>query len=364
MMSVSQCDVGIKRDGLALAELHEQALGLQGLLHEICTTMTMRIQAVASSVEASEAAVEAQRAATTEFLATHEPVILNINSIFDALQGQSVDPNMVGGEEGKTLFDFVDGDTVLQLQKDAAAHGTMLHALVAKHAMALDTIRSMLQFYHTIDFEILGDASSSFEAIAIPGGDVWATVSSHVGDLVARTAENIPQHRTLLDGSTAAQVSSSSLALVQASQDAVDRLSLLYDTALDHFVDMEQCDRKIVESFADMHDANVEYESLYSATRALYEELLTLHGFYAQFQASFDSLAIELGRRKAFAQQHLHAAREMQARLRAAEERELEARRAYASQHLRFLPAALAPLVEEAPWTTRLDVVRPNIPES
>ncbi|EQC33199.1 hypothetical protein SDRG_09183 [Saprolegnia diclina VS20] len=360
MISVAQCDVGIKRDGLALAELHEQALGLQGLLHEICTTMTMRIQAVASSVEASEAAVEAQRAATTDFLATHEPVTLRINSIFDALQGQAVDPNMVGGEEGKTLFDFVDGDTVLQLQKDAAAHGAMLHALVAKHAMALDTIRSMLHFYYTIDFEILGDATSSFEAIAIPGGDVWATLASHVGDLVARTAENIPQHRSLLDGNTS-QVSSSSLALVKASQDAVDRLSTLYDTALDHFVDMEQCDRKIVESFADMHDVNVEYDRVYSATRALYEELVTLEGFYAQFQASFASLAIELGRRKAFAQQHLHAAREMQARLRAAEEAEQKARQAYATLHLRFLPASLAPLVEEAPLTMRLELVRPTV---
>ena len=39
--------------------------------------------------------------------------------MFEQLRNSSVDPNMVGGERGKTLFDFVDAETVQSLQQDA-----------------------------------------------------------------------------------------------------------------------------------------------------------------------------------------------------------------------------------------------------
>ncbi|KUF97871.1 NADH dehydrogenase iron-sulfur protein 7 [Phytophthora nicotianae] len=42
-----------------------------------------------------------------------------MNRVFEQLQSTFVDPSMVGGEQGKTLFDFIDADTVQSLQQDA-----------------------------------------------------------------------------------------------------------------------------------------------------------------------------------------------------------------------------------------------------
>ena len=39
--------------------------------------------------------------------------------MFERLQSSAVDPQMVGGEPDKTLFDFVDAETVQSLQQEA-----------------------------------------------------------------------------------------------------------------------------------------------------------------------------------------------------------------------------------------------------
>ncbi|OQR98318.1 hypothetical protein ACHHYP_08752 [Achlya hypogyna] len=352
-MSASQYEAALKRDGVTLAEYHEQALGLHSLLHEICTTMTMRIQAVASSVEGSEAAIAAQKATTDDFLAANEPVIDKITRIFDALRTQLVDPDLVNGERDKTLFDFVDAETVASLQRDAQTRGAALRDLEVKHSLALEKIRSILSFYHSLEFRGLVDTSAHFEAASTAATDVWATLTSQVSALVQGTADNVAQHGRLLaltassplDPMTA-QWAAEATGLVKSSQDAVDRLSSFYDAALEHFVDMEQSDRKIVECFTDMHDATHEYDAAYSEAHALYEELRTLHEFYCQFQGSFASLEAELERRRAFDAAQQATVRNMQATLRQAEDAERRAREAYAAEHMRFLPSSLSAVVQ------------------
>lgn len=42
-----------------------------------------------------------------------------MDRVFEHLQSTRVDPEMVAGESGKTLFDFVDAETVQSLQQDA-----------------------------------------------------------------------------------------------------------------------------------------------------------------------------------------------------------------------------------------------------
>lgn len=42
-----------------------------------------------------------------------------MNRVFNQLRSAAVDPAMVGGEQGKTLFDFIDAETVESLQQDA-----------------------------------------------------------------------------------------------------------------------------------------------------------------------------------------------------------------------------------------------------
>ncbi|OQS02399.1 hypothetical protein THRCLA_05231 [Thraustotheca clavata] len=332
----------LKKDGIALIEHHEQAINFQGLLREICNTMTMRIQAVASSVVTSEAAIASQQSATDEFLIAHDPIVHEINAIFDTLKAQAVDPVMVNGEIGKTLFDFVDSETVLSLQSDAQTQATLMQNLLSKLRIALDSIRSILCFYQAFDFQGIIESDLSSD-------DVWLNLTDFCYQLVDRTAQNIQRHTTLLEIPPNEAIQQESVLLVKSSQEAVDRLGGLYDIALEYFVDMEQCDCKIVENFNMMHDINIEYDAVYNATHALFDELRTLHDFYRQFKSSFLTLHDELARRKEYAQKHSLQVQEMQAILKAEEQQESNMRQAYAAEHLRFLPSSLITIVKEEP---------------
>jgi hypothetical protein len=42
-----------------------------------------------------------------------------MDRVFARLQSTPVDPSMVAGDSSKTLFDFVDAETVQSLQQDA-----------------------------------------------------------------------------------------------------------------------------------------------------------------------------------------------------------------------------------------------------
>ncbi|RLN98973.1 hypothetical protein BBJ28_00000950 [Nothophytophthora sp. Chile5] len=46
-------------------------------------------------------------------------LLYEMNRVFEQLQDIAVEPTMVGGESDKTLFDFVDAETVQSLQQDA-----------------------------------------------------------------------------------------------------------------------------------------------------------------------------------------------------------------------------------------------------
>lgn len=48
-----------------------------------------------------------------------QQLIDEMDRVFARLQSIHVDPSMVAGEHGKTLFDFVDAETVQSLQQDA-----------------------------------------------------------------------------------------------------------------------------------------------------------------------------------------------------------------------------------------------------
>lgn len=64
--------------------------------------------------------VEVAKACWGVAWSTDGPQLLReMDGVFDQLQGTPVDPVMVGGELGKTLFDFIDAETVESLQQDA-----------------------------------------------------------------------------------------------------------------------------------------------------------------------------------------------------------------------------------------------------
>jgi hypothetical protein len=69
-------------------------------------------------------------------------LLREMDGVFGQLQGTPVDPVMVGGERGKTLFDFIDAETVESLQQDALeqAKECVVHLVMRPSALGSDGV--------------------------------------------------------------------------------------------------------------------------------------------------------------------------------------------------------------------------------
>ncbi|RHY40704.1 hypothetical protein DYB38_005372 [Aphanomyces astaci] len=239
--SASLIDGQLERDGHALAANYERCITFRMLLQEISATMTMRIQAVESSLGVSEGAFETQEAAVQDMIQAHQQVEEDLRAIFTALKHQRVDPAM-------SLFDFVDADTVMDLQRQAQSH---IHTIVESRHNTVDSLellRATMSFYQGLDFNGMVPLSSD-------GQSVWDAL----GDLC------------------------------QHLQDE------LFECKLRH-----QCDRRILHTFSAMHDTSQAYDAALSECHVLLDELTNLLRFYERFLAAYEALPLELQRRQAY----------------------------------------------------------------
>ncbi|KAF1793434.1 Autophagy-related protein 17 [Phytophthora cactorum] len=117
----------------------------------------------------------------------------------------------------------------------------------------------------------------------------------------------------------------------------------LYDAAVSFFVDMEQCDRFLLQYFTTINDIYPHYEGIFADVQLLFDELRSLRDFYLQFLASYQSVGTEMLRRKQHDTKVLR-------------EEEIALRRTFCEEHARFLPSTLCPEIQNLP--DRYTVVR------
>ncbi|RHY27183.1 hypothetical protein DYB32_006974, partial [Aphanomyces invadans] len=262
-------DGHLMRDAKLLAANYEKCIALRILLQDISATMSMRIQAIESSLGVSEVALEAQDAAVLNMVQAHEQVEEELNAIFAVLQHHRVDPALVSdlnsiskltrsvkisGEAKKTLFDFIDADTVMDLQRQAKTH---IHRLVdsrRRNADSVNALRSTVLFYQGLDFNKMVPRSAPEHSVWEALGDVCQSVQEEVYELKLR--------------------------------------HLMY------FVDMEQCDRRVLHTFSTMHDVSQMYDVALVECHALLDELSNLLRFYQRFVGAYVALPLEMQRRR------------------------------------------------------------------
>ncbi|KAF0695598.1 Aste57867_13638 [Aphanomyces stellatus] len=351
-LTFSLFEAQLQRDGAAIAENYEKSLDLRLLLQEISATMSMRVQAVESSLYTSDAVFDTQRTAVAEMVLAHDTVVAELNGIFATLKAQTVDPSMVtrvSGEVGKTLFDFVDADAVLRMQQEAQAHvNSVLELLDTNHA-TLDLLRATLAFYHSLDFNgLVHDASSS------SASDHWDALADTCQTLQHQALDCKSRQLALLDtgrlhGDKLTVRLDESATLIKTSTAVLARLTALYDIALEYFVDMEQCDRRILSTFAAMHDVSQAYDTRVVDCHALLDELTNLLRFYQHFVHAYEALPHELARRHAHDTATRRLVDNIRQQLDQHEDLERQRRQAFAADHLRFLPSSLCPSIKNMP---------------
>ncbi|ETW01238.1 hypothetical protein H310_06824 [Aphanomyces invadans] len=366
-------DGHLMRDAKLLAANYEKCIALRILLQDISATMSMRIQAIESSLGVSEVALEAQDAAVLNMVQAHEQVEEELNAIFAVLQHHRVDPALISGEAKKTLFDFIDADTVMDLQRQAKthihrcacsipiqhlhqphadwAHGRLVDSR-RRNADSVNALRSTVLFYQGLDFNKMVPRSAPEHSVWEALGDVCQSVQEEVYELKLRHTSLQEMCRSNI--SDAQRNMDESSAMVQSSTAAVHQLTELYDVALMYFVDMEQCDRRVLHTFSTMHDVSQMYDVALVECHALLDELSNLLRFYQRFVGAYVALPLEMQRRREYDATTRRMVAELQERLTALEATERQHRSAFADEHAQFLPASLCPSIKDAPYRPTL----------
>ncbi|RLN48301.1 hypothetical protein BBJ29_001530 [Phytophthora kernoviae] len=223
---------------------------------EVVKTISEKCQVLGKMLDASRVKLQSAQEIAQDSVFMQTPLLHEMNRVFEQLQSIAVDPVMVGGERGKTLFDFIDAETVQSLQQDAQEQTKEVEELLAAHEHAITRIAAIYEFFET------------FEKRHTTNVDVL--VGEH-RDLAAMTVESKP-------------------------------IEELYDVAVSFFVDMEQCDRFLLEYFTTINDIYPHYEVIFADVQLLFDELQSLRDFYLQFLASYRSVGAELLRRKLYDQ--------------------------------------------------------------
>ncbi|TYZ57066.1 hypothetical protein PybrP1_000969 [[Pythium] brassicae (nom. inval.)] len=265
-------------------------------VRDVTRTITEKCELLGRMLRASAARLESAQHVVQGTILSQTPLLSEMDRVFAHLQATCVDPEMVAGESGKTLFDFVDAETVQSLQQDAAEQTKEVEELLATHQHALDRIASIYAFFQ------------SFE-------------KTHAQEM--RILEDHPAH-----GADAKQ------------------LEALYTTAVCFFVDMEQCDRFLRHYFTTINDIHPHYDALFAETQTLFEELRSLRDFYHHFLGSHMKLAPELERRRQYERHVTQIIEETRRKLAALDEEESAVRVAFCDEHARFLPASLCPQIK------------------
>ncbi|KAK1941784.1 hypothetical protein P3T76_006848 [Phytophthora citrophthora] len=268
---------------------------------EVAKTISEKCQVLGKMLDASRVKLHSAQQIAQNSVFAQKPLLQEMNCVFEQLQSSSVDPNMVGGECGKTLFDFIDAETVQSLQQDTLEQTKEVEELLAAHQHAITRITAIYAFFVTFD--------------KAHGNDVNALVGEH-RDLTSIT------------------------------DDEAKPIEKLYEAAVSFFVDMEQCDRFLLQYFTTINDIYPHYEAIFADVQLLFDELRSLRDFYLQFLASYQSVGAEMLRREQHDTRVLQFIEETTAKLAALEQEEIAMRSTFCEEHARFLPSTLCPEIQ------------------
>lgn len=273
---------------------------------EVTKTISEKCQVLGKMLKASRVKLDSAQQIAHDSVFAQKPLLHEMNCVFEQLQMTFVDPRMVGGERDKTLFDFIDAETVRSLQQDTFEQTKEVEELLATHRHAITRIAAIYDFFLTFDKMYDTD------------------VKTLVGE-----------HRNL------------SLITDKEAQSIEE----LYTVAVSFFVDMEQCDRFLLQYFSTINDIYPHYEVIFADVQLLFDELHSLRDFYLQFLASYQSVGLEMLRRKQYEEKVRQYIEETKSKLAVLEQKEIEIRSTFCATHARYLPSTLCPEIMNAPDT-------------
>lgn len=340
-------------------------------------------------------------------------LLREMDGVFGQLQGTPVDPVMVGGERGKTLFDFIDAETVESLQQDALEQAkecvvrlgslvTRPLALLGSDA-AVDADAGSRSCWVLTSTHCCASRPSTRSSSRSTPSTPWRSPSwrPEAGWRASRWPRSttsrygIPRDDSrIIFGATAltaARVNwrgGSTGRLLRGHGAVRPAAAPLLHHHQRHLPAVSQPPGYSALKVPELTKVSIvvvgcrsSYEVAFAEVQLLFDELRSLRDFYRQFVASYERVGPELERRKTYEQQvaqtvRIHLLRcdatggtaltlacpcycnqieDMRTRLAMLEDQEAQRRIVFCSDHDRFLPSTLCPEIKEMP--RRFDVV-------
>ncbi|RMX63524.1 hypothetical protein DD238_006227 [Peronospora effusa] len=310
---------------------HDSAEYFTIATREVVKTISEKCQVLGKMLDASRVKLQSAQGIAQDSVFAQTPLLHEMNCVFEQLQNRSVDPNMVGGEQGKTLFDFVDAETVQSLQQDALEQTKEVEELLAAHQHAIERIAAIYEFFRMFN--------------KAHGSDIDVLVGEQ-RDITSITDDEVKPIETIYDAAVR-------IATMPERLISLRGLTTLF---VNFFVDTEQCDRFLLQYFTTINDIYPHYEVIFADVQLLFDELRSLRDFYLHFLASYQSVETELLRRKQYDSKVRQFIEQTKAKLAVLAQEEVTMRSAFCEEHARFFPSTLCPEIQSLP--DKFDIIR------
>nr|CCA19899.1 conserved hypothetical protein [Albugo laibachii Nc14] len=285
---------------------------IQGLTQ----TIENRLHELSSKLSTAQMRLSQAQEHAQEAIFQRQPILQDIDDIFQRLKNVEVDSSFANEKTGETLFDFIDSDTVRSLQQDAVFRIKEVEEALSAHHYAVNRIIAINRF-------------------------------------LCKRYDSIQDRQ--LERSKNTSTSEGTKVSIDFYNDLVWKVAI--------FLDMEQCDRYLVQYYTAISGVHTRlntkcinhtypfsnagimcsYNHLLNEIETLFEELYSLRDFYRQFDLTYAKLLQELHRRQMFERNTEQTIQEMIRAVHCQVDEENLRREEFKQEHFRYLPAALSP---------------------
>mmetsp|Transcript_9648 Transcript_9648/g.23751 ORF Transcript_9648/g.23751 Transcript_9648/m.23751 type:complete len:430 (-) Transcript_9648:721-2010(-) len=294
-----------------------------------------------------------------EFLDGEEvPHAKELESIFTVLKERKLEPELVG-QEGRTLFDFVDAQSVFALQQQAATEIQNLKRSLRVNSQYMTSVNNRLaelsrlrQAIKLPDVEPealekkIEEQKGFVSVIEYHAKELSHSTDMESSDASQQHKEDVKasiRHCESLVASVAQKIESTAGAFAEAYERA-----LKFFTALEHNVPQL---RSFMQEF-ETHTSH--FDNCASNVYAMIQELKNLAAWYRQFNVAYGEMLKEIHRRQIQMRDHQRMVSHFQEQLDGMASEESKRREQFSKSYGRFLPPGLCPSLFEPVTSCRI----------
>mmetsp|Transcript_15816 Transcript_15816/g.22114 ORF Transcript_15816/g.22114 Transcript_15816/m.22114 type:complete len:430 (+) Transcript_15816:95-1384(+) len=275
-----------------------------------------------------------------------------LQSVFNALEKEKLDPELAG-QDGRTLFDFVDAQSVRNLQEQTAHEIVIVRNFLDETKKFMNAVDSSVEELARLRGEVTVPETSEQllnEKVDVQRGFLKDIEyhSSELTDIEAKVGESTASHERLKHVKDSIRRCEEKVASVHHR---IQSTAVQYGEAYEKVVTFNSAIEVEVPRLKVMlqeFENNVSiFDRRVTAVSGMITELSNLVAWYRHFHSAYGEMRVEIRRRHTQMQQHQCLMQRFQKELDEAAKEESRRREQFSRKFGRFLPPGLCPALHE-----------------